>query len=235
MFTGLVRELGTLRAVSRRGGNTLLEIHAPLTAARLAVGASLAVNGICLTVTRRRGALVAVTAAAETRRVTTLPRWRAGDRLHLEPALRAADTLDGHLVLGHVDGVGRVVGYRRSGGSVFMGVAPPSELMRFLMPKGSVAVDGVSLTMDAGPFRDRFTVNLIPHTLVATNFARVRVGQAVNLEMDVLVKAARSGTRPAASYEPDARTPSTTAGSSHEGAAGGTTLADLLARGWRRR
>lgn len=237
MFTGLIREIGTLRAVARRGQITRLDIAAPHSAGQLASGDSLAVNGICLTITRRRGDLVSVEAAAETRRITTLPRWRVGDRLHLEPALRAADTLDGHLVLGHVDGVGRIARLENAGGSVLMSVTLAPDLVRYLMPKGSVAVNGVSLTVDAGPFADRFTVNLIPHTLNQTNFARARVGQDVNLEMDVLVKAARSGEPGAALLHRSSagRRHGDTGGRPQDAETGGLTLASLLARGWRKK
>ena len=193
MFTGLIREIGTLRRIG--GGDQLsrLEIHAPAMARRVGEGDSLAVDGICLTVTAVRGELVRVDAARETRRVTTLAGWRRGRRLHLEPSLRAGDAIDGHLVLGHVDGAGRILAVERRGGSVDMTVHCGEELARWLMPKGSVAVDGVSLTVDAGPHRDRFRVNLIPHTLRWTTFGEARPGRAVNLEMDVLVKAARRG------------------------------------------
>jgi riboflavin synthase alpha subunit len=232
MFTGLIREVGRLRAVAEREGVTRLDIAAPRIASRFAAGDSVAVNGICLTVTTARRDGFWVDAAAETRRVTTLASWRPGDPLHLEPSLRVGDPLDGHLVLGHVDGVGRIAALRRAGGSLFMTVTLDPDLARYLMPKGSVAVDGVSLTVDAGPFRDRFAVNLIPFTLQWTFFDRARVGQAVNLEMDVLVKAARTtvaggpaigdidagqGDRHATAERP-----------------GPLTLADIFARGWDR-
>lgn len=194
MFTGLVREIGTLRGMSPRSGVLRLDIAAPRTAATARVGDSIAVNGICLTVTACRAGLFSVEAAVETRRLTTLESWRPGRRLHLEPALRAGDPLDGHLVQGHVDGTGEVAAVRRSGGSLLLTVAAPAELTRYLTPKGSVAVDGVSLTVDEGPFTaGRFTANLIPHTLSWTTFDRARPGRRVNLEMDVLVKAARGG------------------------------------------
>jgi riboflavin synthase alpha subunit len=193
MFTGLVREIGVLRR--RQGGARLtrLQIHAPQTAPQLASGDSLAVDGICLTVTRTRGSLVEVEAAVETLRTTTLAGWRAGRRLHLEPALRAGQALDGHLVLGHVDGTGRIAAVKQAGESLLLTIDCGADLARWLLPKGSVAVDGVSLTVDAGPHTDRFTVNLVPHTLRWTVFAQARSGRLVNLEMDVLVKAARTG------------------------------------------
>jgi len=208
MFTGLVREIGVLRRASATGG---LVIAAPQTAPHVQSGDSLAVDGICLTVTGATRDLVCLDAAAETRRVTTLASWRRGRRVHLEPALRLGQALDGHLVLGHVDGVGRVTAVRRAGASWFMTVHCGRDLARWLLPKGSVAVDGVSLTVDEGPHRDAFTVNLVPHTLQQTTFAGARAGRKVNLEMDMLVKAARAqdATRPA------------------------VTVASILARGWR--
>ncbi len=193
MFTGLIREIGTLRRLTRGSQLARLDIHAPGSAAAMAVGDSLAVNGICLTIIAVRGPLVSVEAAVETLRITTLKQWRSGRRLHLEPALRAGQALDGHLVQGHVDGIGKVARQERRGGSVLMTVACGEHLAGWLMPKGSVAVDGVSLTVDAGPHRDRFTVNVIPHTLSWTLFDTYRAGHEVNLEMDVLVKAARTG------------------------------------------
>jgi len=198
MFTGLIREIGRLRSVAPRGGVARLEVAAPRTAAAAQTGDSIAVDGICLTVVAVRRGLFAVEAASETRRLTTLRWWRPGRRVHLEPSLRAGDPLDGHLVQGHIDGTGRVAAVRRAGSDLLVTVSLAPELASFLTPKGSVAVDGVSLTVDAGPHRDRFTVNLIPHTLQWTTFAGLRPGRLVNLEMDVLVKAARSGAALAA-------------------------------------
>ncbi len=199
MFTGLIREIGTLRRVTSGADLSKLVIAAPKIAPTMGLGDSLAVNGICLTVVAQDRQTVTVEAAAETRRLTTLRRWRVGQSLHLEPALRAGQALDGHLVQGHIDGTGTVKAVRKQGGSLFMAVACGPELARWLMPKGSVAVDGVSLTVDAGPHRDRFTVNIIPHTLQWTYFDKIRQGQVVNLEMDVLVKAARTG-QPASAF-----------------------------------
>ena len=193
MFTGLVKEIGRLRRITPAGGVVRLDVEAPGTAAGAGVGASIAVDGICLTVTAVRGPVFRVEAATETRRLTTLRDWRPGRRLHLEPALRAGDPLDGHLMQGHVDGVGRVVKVVRGNRDLLVTVGLDRDLARFLTPKGSVAVDGVSLTVDEGPHTDRFTVNLIPHTLEWTHFGGIRSGRRVNLEMDVLVKAARAG------------------------------------------
>lgn len=193
MFTGLIREIGTLQRVAPSGGVTRVEVRAPRTAAAACVGDSIAVDGICLTVTRTFAGGFAVDAAHETDRLTTLRTWRTGRRVHLEPALRAGDPLDGHLVQGHVDGIGTIRKVVQKGGSWLMTVALAPGQARYLTPKGSVAVDGVSLTVDEGPFEGAFTVNLIPHTWQGTTFADARPGRKVNLEMDVLVKAARGG------------------------------------------
>ena len=233
MFTGLIREIGVLRRVASGGELSRLQIHAPRTAPRVATGDSIAVNGICLTVTGVRRDLILAEAAAETRRVTTLRRWRPGDRLHLEPALRVGEALDGHLVLGHVDGVGRVIGNERRGASLLLTIGCGPDLARWLMPKGSVAVDGVSLTVDAGPHVDRFTANIIPHTLRWTTLARVRRGREVNLEMDVLVKAARTGRTAEALADlstAGARKPATR---NHAGSV--SSLTSILDRGFGRR
>ncbi|MBK7702970.1 MAG: riboflavin synthase [bacterium] len=194
VFTGLVREIGTVTAVSARGGVAVLTLRAPACAPELAVGDSLAVDGICLTVTSGgadgRGPLVTVEAVAETRRVTTLDAWRPGRRVHLEPALRAGDRLGGHLVLGHVDGVGRVLRLERAGDAARLTVRPPPGFARWLLPKGSLAIDGVSLTLDAAPDAADFTVSLIPQTLGSTRLGELAPGDGVNLEADMLAKGA---------------------------------------------
>ncbi|MFH1843858.1 MAG: riboflavin synthase [bacterium] len=234
MFTGIIREVGKIRALARQGELTRLELSAPRCVDDLDIGDSLAVNGICLTVTRKRGGVVRVEAASETRRVTTLKRWRAGDRVHLEPALRAGDALGGHLVLGHVDGLGTVRKIQRSSRSWFLTVSLAPELARYLMPKGSVAVDGVSLTVDAGPFRREFTVNVIPHTLASTRFRSLRIGDTVNLEMDVLVKAARGGHAAVPGILSRGQLPAETA-SDDLNETSPRTLASLWQKGFRRR
>ena len=194
MFTGLIREIGRIRGIAPSRGVIRLDIDAPMLAARVSLGESIAVNGICLTVTAVKGRIFSVEAATETRRLTTFENWRRGDMVHLEPALRAGDALDGHIVQGHVDGPGKILAVKKSGGSLLMTVGLPSEMIQYLTPKGSIAVDGVSLTVDEGPFDGSFTVNLIPHTLQGTTFSSAKPGRLVNLEMDVLVKAARTGS-----------------------------------------
>ncbi len=188
MFTGLVREIARLEAVSSRHGISRLTLAAPICARDAEPGDSLALNGICLTVTTADAPRLTVEATAETRRVTTLARWRPRDLLNLEPALRVGDPLGGHFVYGHVDGIGRIIRLARRGGAVWMTVSLAHTLAAQLVPKGAIAVDGVSLTLDAGPFPGVFTVTLIPHTLTHTCFAHARPGELVNLELDALAK-----------------------------------------------
>ena len=227
MFTGLIREIGRIRGLVPGRGVTRVDIDAAGTADGAAVGDSIAINGICLTVTAIKGRVFSVEAATETRRLTTFGHWRRGDRVHLEPALRAGDALDGHLVQGHVDGVGTIDRVQDQGGDWLMTVRCAPEQARFLTPKGSVAIDGVSLTVDEGPHTDRFTVNLIPHTLAETTFKSARKGRVVNLEMDVLVKAARTGQG-----FPGIATPKDSPAAQ---APSGLTLERLLASGFGRR
>lgn len=221
MFTGLVREVGRLESVRISGGRAGLEMSAPRTARGLRVGDSLAVNGVCLTVTSAAGARVRADVSAETRRVTTVSTWRAGERLHVEPALRVGDSLGGHFVLGHVDGVGRVHRVARLAAGLAVTVSAPPAILDQLLPKGSIAVDGVSLTLDEGPFAGTFTVTLVPHTLRETRFATLGAGDLVNIEVDVLSKAARAGAAPGAARA--------------SGGAGRLTVEAIAARGWTRR
>lgn len=229
MFTGLIREIGKIKGLTPHRGVVRVDVEAPRTAAAASLGESIAVNGICLTVTQVKGRVFSVEAATETLRLTTLGKWRQGAKVHLEPALRAGDPLDGHLVQGHVDGTGTIAAVKKSGGSLLMTVALPEQLARYLIPKGSVAVDGVSLTVDEGPFTaGRFTVNLIPHTLSGTTFSTAQVGRLVNLEMDVLVKAARG----AAAWSD---LPSLKNNNEQPAGEAGLTQERLLARGFSRR
>jgi riboflavin synthase len=178
MFTGIVRELG--RVVAFDGARLLVE--APQTTAGL--GDSVAIDGVCLTVVSHDGEQFAFDVVAETLGRTTLGTLAAGDPVNVEPALRAGEPLGGHMVQGHVDGVGAV---RSAGGSGLFWVDAPPEVLRYCVEKGSIAVDGVSLTIaaldDAG-----FAVALVPHTLAATTLGAAKPGVAVNLEVDVLAK-----------------------------------------------
>ena len=196
MFTGIVEALGRVQGLGAAGAGVQLAVDVPAAPDwRLALGESLAVNGVCLTVIAADGGMLAFDLAEETRRVTTLGDLVLGDAVNLERPLRLDARLGGHLVLGHVDGVGRVTAVHREGDGRRLGVAVPPSLRRFLIPKGSVAVDGVSLTV-AALEGDGFTVALVPHTLAATTLGGRAVGARVNLEMDVIGKYVEALMRP---------------------------------------
>lgn len=188
MFTGIVEELGTVARVARGGATIRLEIRATTTLEGSDVGASVAVNGACLTVVERRPGGFVFDVGPETLARTALGRLAAGARVNLERPLRVGAPLGGHLVLGHVDGVGTIEDVTRveSTARVRIGLPGP-DLEPFLVPKGSVAVEGVSLTV-ASLGSASFEVMLIPHTLEATTLGRLEVGQAVNIETDVIGK-----------------------------------------------
>jgi riboflavin synthase alpha subunit len=187
MFTGLVEGLGTVRSVRPDGQSRDLVIAVPDQGSELALGDSLAINGCCLTVVERDGDNCRFQAGPETLSRTNLGELAAGDRVNLERALRLGDRLGGHLVQGHIDGVGRVADRRRQGDWELVWFSCPAELAAQMVPKGSVAVDGVSLTLvEVGG--DRFSVALIPHTLTCTTLGFKSVGNTVNLETDLLAK-----------------------------------------------
>ena len=183
MFTGIVRERGRVASIEPEDVRVRLEIAAPETAAALAVGDSVSVSGACLTATAVGNGSFSVTAVPETLSRTTLGRLEAGGEVNLEPALHAGDALGGHFVQGHVDGVGRVASIED--GRVWVEAAP--EILRYCVEKGSITVDGVSLTI-AGLRDGAFEVALIPHTLEVTTLGALEPGDEVNLEVDVLAK-----------------------------------------------
>lgn len=187
MFTGLVQDLGRISAIQPKGGVVDLWVSTRLPVDRFELGESIAVNGACLTVVQVEGDRFLAQAAPETLRRTTLGGLKVGDPVHLERALELGARLGGHLVLGHVDGVGRVLSARTDGGAWAMEVSLPRELAPFFIEKGSVTLDGVSLTVNAVG-TDRFGVMLIPETQTRTALARRAVGDAVNLEADVIGK-----------------------------------------------
>jgi riboflavin synthase len=187
MFTGLVEALGTVRRLDADGEGRHLVLAEPALAPELAVGDSVAVNGACLTVVHREGETFGFHAGPETLRRTDLGDLRPGDRVNLERALRVSDRLGGHLVQGHVDGLGHIAERVREGDWETMWFSCPAELGRQMVPKGSVAVDGVSLTL-VEVAADCFSVALIPHTLAHTTLGVKATGAAVNLETDLLAK-----------------------------------------------
>src|SRR5262245_43233804 len=186
MFTGLVEALGTVRRVEADGAGKHLVIAAPL-ASELAIGESVAVNGVCLTVVERDAETFRFQAGPETLHRTNLGELTAGDRVNLERALRLSDRLGGHLVQGHIDGVGRIASREQQGEWETVWFRCPAELAAQMVSKGSVAVDGISLTV-VDVTADGFSVALIPHTLKMTTLGFKAPGAAVNLETDLLAK-----------------------------------------------
>ena len=192
MFTGIIEAVGTLAALEPRGSHSGengfgVVIEAPAVIAGVRVGDSIAVNGACLTVTKIDAGRLHFDAVRETLERTSLGDQRVGARMNLERAMRADGRLDGHIVQGHVDGTGRVDKLAREGDDVRFCVSCGPEIARFLVEKGSVAIDGVSLTV-VGVSERGFDVALIPHTLKETNLGDRRPGDRVNLEADVLGK-----------------------------------------------
>jgi riboflavin synthase alpha subunit len=187
VFTGIVREIGRVETLAGDEAGIRLVIRAPETAGRTAVGDSVAVNGVCLTAVSSGDGLLAFDAVPETLRRSSLGRVEEGAAVNLEPALRAGEPLGGHVVQGHVDGVGRVRALEPEGDGVRLEIEAGSELTRYLVEKGSVAVEGVSLTV-AGLDDDSFAIALVPHTLESTTLGSLSPGDEVNLEVDVLAK-----------------------------------------------
>jgi len=190
VFTGIVEAVGSVESVEPAGELLRLVVRAPELAREARVGDSVAVRGACLTVTRAEAGCLHFEAVRETLARTALGELRAGAAVNLERALRAGGRLDGHLVQGHVDGVGRVAALRREGEDVRLFVECAAEVAEHLVEKGSVAIDGVSLTV-VGARDGGFDVALVPHTLAATTLGALRPGDRVNLEVDVLAKYVR--------------------------------------------
>ena len=186
MFTGLIQDVGTVRGVSPEAESVHISVQTTLCP-ELELGDSLAVNGVCLTVTSNTGDVAVATAVPETLSRTTLGELGPGARVNLEPALRARDRLGGHIVQGHVDGVGTMIRQDQRGLSLELTFTASGELLRYMVHKGSITIDGVSLTV-AALGSDDFTVALVPHTLGATTLEDRAVGDRVNLEVDILAK-----------------------------------------------
>lgn len=188
MFTGLVETSGTLRRIEPRGPGTTLTIAAPVTmVAELTLGESVAVDGACLTVTSSSSDAFTVDASSETMQRTTLGGRSPGDAVHLERALRLGDRLGGHIVSGHVDGTGKVTETRPLGQSLQLTFEAPDSVARYLVAKGSICIDGISLTVNETAGRS-FNVVLIPHTQDIVHLHRKRAGDRVNLEADLVGK-----------------------------------------------
>ncbi len=187
MFTGLVEEVGRVTVIATAGDRARLVIAAPGVVDDLPLGASVAVDGVCVTATEVDADGFAVDLMRETMRVTALGRLDTGARVNLERAMKIGDRLGGHLVQGHVDGIGEVIAVEDVPGTRTIRLRVPVDLTRYLVMKGSVCVNGVSLTV-ADVHDDVVAIGLIPHTLAETNLGDLTVGSAVNLEVDVVAK-----------------------------------------------
>jgi len=195
MFTGLVQATGRLvTSVPRPLGGLRLTVESPLLS-RVRTGDSIAHNGCCLTVTEHAGDRASFDLLAETLRLTNLGKLQVGDLLNLEPSLLPTDRLGGHFVTGHVDAVGTIAFLGQDGADWRLDVTAPTELLPLIVPKGCIAVDGMSLTV-AELIPGGFRIWIIPHTLAVTNLARRHVGDSVNLETDLLAKYAARLLRP---------------------------------------
>ncbi len=186
MFTGLIQELGTVRSLSR-GTVGKLVVASEKVPGEVAIGDSVAVNGACLTVTAISGNEVSFDAVPETLARTSLGELKPGDKVNLETSLKAGQPIGGHFVQGHVDGVGTIESSRSLGESRVILISAPDEVMRYVVEKGSIAIDGISLTV-ASCDNSGFTIAVIPHTLEATTLHSKRPGDRVNLEADILGK-----------------------------------------------
>ncbi len=195
MFTGLVEEMGTVRERVPSAAGARMVIGCEVVRDGLAIGDSVSVNGACLTVVQMTDDTFAVDCVEETLRRTSVGDREAGDTVNLERAMRMGDRLGGHMVQGHVDGTGTVRGITGEGDGVLMSIACPDDVLRYVVEKGSVTVDGVSLTV-ASREPDGFTIALIPHTMQATTLGANALGRRVNLEADVLAKYVEAFVRP---------------------------------------
>lgn len=191
MFTGIITDLGTVRSVEARG-DTRLVIACGYDMAGVELGASIACSGVCLTVVAKCADSFTVDVSAESIARTAPAMWHSGARLNLERALKVGDELGGHIVTGHVDGVGSVVEAHPEGASHRIGVSVPASIAPYIAEKGSMTIDGVSLTVnqvtDAADGTAIFAVNIIPHTAAVTTLGALQVGDSVNLEIDVLAR-----------------------------------------------
>jgi len=190
MFTGLIQDVGKIRGIEK-AGDTRIEIATELSLSEVAIGASIACSGICLTVTEKKSSWFAVEVSAETLSKTTLGDWQKGHLVNLERSLTLGDELGGHLVFGHVDGVAEIVSRLPDGDSTRFQILPPRDLAKFIAPKGCITIDGVSLTVNEvedSKNKTIFGINIIPHTLENTGFGQTMPGDRVNLEVDMLAR-----------------------------------------------
>lgn len=195
MFTGLIEDTGRVAAFDRRGGAGVLLVETALPLEEIALGDSVSVNGACLTVTAKNGSTLTFDVSPETLARSTFRSIRAGSSTNLERALRLGDRLGGHIVTGHIDCCGRLAKTETRAGNRILTFSLPAGNARYMVEKGSVAIDGISLTVN-GVSADSFTVNIIPHTLGKTTLADLKTGDEVNIETDIIGKYVESLAQP---------------------------------------
>lgn len=187
MFTGLVEELGTIQSIARGAASARLVIGADLVLKDIKIGDSIAVNGVCLTVVKYREKYLEADVMAETLAKTNLNTLKPGELVNLERALKLSDRLGGHIVTGHIDCQGSIVSMERYDNSILITIQAPADFMRYVIKKGSVAIDGISLTV-VDLNSDSFIVSIIPHTAQMTNLSLRKPGSKINLEADIIGK-----------------------------------------------
>jgi riboflavin synthase len=191
LFTGIVSDIGVLASVKPARGLVRLRISCRYPARGIAIGASILCDGICMTVVAKgggsKGSWFEVEAGAETRKLTTVSQWKAGKKINLERALKLGDELGGHMVTGHIDGIARVVARESLGDMARIRLRAPKALARFVAAKGSITLDGISLTVNEVE-GEEFGVFIIPHTLAVTNWKAIKPGAEVNLEVDLMAR-----------------------------------------------
>lgn len=187
MFSGIVQERGQIKNIKKSSGKTSFIIESKKVKENLGIGSSIACNGVCLTIVNLDKNIFEVEAIPETLKLTNLGNLRIGSFINLESSLRLKDELSGHIVLGHIDGMGNIIKIKPEGDSILMTIDFPSNLGKYIAYKGSIAIDGISLTI-ASINNKSFTVALIPHTLEVTTLKEKRIGDMVNLEIDVVAR-----------------------------------------------
>lgn len=200
MFTGIIEEIGTVKNIQRNGSNSFIVIEAKKVLEDVHIGDSIAVNGVCLTVTRTDGSIFQADVMNETLSRSSLGELRQGSKVNLERAMAANGRFGGHIVSGHIDGTGTIADIKNDGIAVWYTIAANADIMRYIVEKGSIAIDGISLTVAKVTDRD-FSVSVIPHTAEMTILSTKSKGQTVNLENDIIGKYVEKLMKPAENSE----------------------------------
>ncbi|MDO8885385.1 riboflavin synthase [Candidatus Oleimmundimicrobium sp.] len=187
MFTGIIEELGKVRSFRKSGNACSIKVFAPIISKNIKIGDSIAVNGVCLTVIKQHKDGLEADIMPETLKQTNLGTMKQGEMVNLERAVRPSDRLGGHIVSGHIDGAGKIISSNRDRNAIILKIKTESQIMEFVVPKGSVAIDGVSLTVTS-VLKNSFYVSIVPHTAETTTLGFKKRGESVNLETDIMAK-----------------------------------------------